>query len=564
MAKSNRNDIISEYSLKISLYMIFIFCAFVSIVAWVFNWLCWYREWCCFNVCDDYSNRVFVWWLTFIFLCGILACCISGFVSANRLGFASYGVQCAYERIYYDIINGQIKDTYPKWEGFELLKSFSDNVQQIYDNDNLNFHLEDYYISKEEISCYEDLETKLMLPVYKQFANDICSLEKVEDKKSYAEDANLYFHHVINSIFDIKNYKSLELTMRNIDVSKLKQDMDYYKSNFAEEFEYYIHVIRGVGQIVPLIYFSLLLVVVVVAAFLLIVYYCNCIVYVTQNFYEIPMHIVWNLIRFFIFSFFMYGYAYGVIFLLAMDAIPFVKYLFGKENLESSSPSVISTESKGFFYKCLYQEKVRNSNDFCIDDFLKKIIQYKIWKEKNIDDISYQILLKYKENLLGALDLSRIDTKYFEKYQKIYENTGSIYSSYNCDFIQNYLNVLYDALWDLGTESRKLCAISCFIAFFGIFTVYGILWTMHLWKKSDTSDGYKYNGSGEMGGYGNEYKKLNDKKVILNSHQKKRKINKPFIPPPKVDDNNQDDFDDNNIEMQNQNNNQNDGSDDDD
>ena len=137
MAKSNRNDIISEYSLKISLYMIFIFCAFVSIVAWVFNWLCWYREWCCFNVCDDYSNRVFVWWLTFIFLCGILACCISGFVSANRLGFASYGVQCAYERIYYDIINGQIKDTYPKWEGFELLKSFSDNVQQIYDNEYL-------------------------------------------------------------------------------------------------------------------------------------------------------------------------------------------------------------------------------------------------------------------------------------------------------------------------------------------------------------------------------------------------------------------------------------------
>ena len=113
-------------------------------------------------------------------------------------------------------------------------------------------------------------------------------------------------------------------------------------------------------------------------------------------------------------------------------------------------------------------------------------------------------------------------------------------------------------------ESRKLCAISCFIAFFGIFTVYGILWTIHLWKKSNRSDGYKYNGNGEMGGYQNEYKKLNDKKVILNSHQKKRKINKPFIPPPKVDDNNQDDFDDNNIEMQNQNNNQNDGSEDDD
>ena len=72
------------------------------IILWVFNWICWKRKCCCLEAFDEYCNKVFSWWLSWVFLCGILACCIAGFVTANVFGFALYGIQFAYERIYYD------------------------------------------------------------------------------------------------------------------------------------------------------------------------------------------------------------------------------------------------------------------------------------------------------------------------------------------------------------------------------------------------------------------------------------------------------------------------------
>ena len=86
---------------------------------------------CCFEAFDDNCNRVFVWWLSWIFLCGVLACCIAGFVTANRFGFSLYGAQCAYERIYDDIMYGQLKTTYPKWEGRKIIEEKYEKLEII-------------------------------------------------------------------------------------------------------------------------------------------------------------------------------------------------------------------------------------------------------------------------------------------------------------------------------------------------------------------------------------------------------------------------------------------------
>ena len=48
----------------------------------------------------------------------MLACCISGCVSVNRFGFAIEGAWCAFDRLYYDSLHGQLKATEPKWKGF--------------------------------------------------------------------------------------------------------------------------------------------------------------------------------------------------------------------------------------------------------------------------------------------------------------------------------------------------------------------------------------------------------------------------------------------------------------
>ena len=62
------------------------------------------------------TQRIF-WWFSFLFLCGLIACGISGLVTTGKFGKLVRAVQCAYERIYYDSQYGQLKDTFPRWEG---------------------------------------------------------------------------------------------------------------------------------------------------------------------------------------------------------------------------------------------------------------------------------------------------------------------------------------------------------------------------------------------------------------------------------------------------------------
>ena len=59
---------------------------------------------------------------------GVLASCISAFVTVNRVGFALEGAWCAFDRIYYDSLYGQLKTTPPRWEGLEKSKNTLGNI----------------------------------------------------------------------------------------------------------------------------------------------------------------------------------------------------------------------------------------------------------------------------------------------------------------------------------------------------------------------------------------------------------------------------------------------------
>ena len=111
------------------MFFFFIACAGISIIVWIFNWICWFNQCCCCDFLHNPINKRLVWWTSFIFLLGILACCISGFVTTNRFGFALEGSYCSFERFYYDSLYGQLKETYPKWEGFESIENnFTDLI----------------------------------------------------------------------------------------------------------------------------------------------------------------------------------------------------------------------------------------------------------------------------------------------------------------------------------------------------------------------------------------------------------------------------------------------------
>ena len=542
--KNGKSILGGEYFERYALYMIFVFCAFMSIVLWVCNWICWYRDCFCFNIFDDYCNKVFVWWLSFIFLLGVLACCIAGFVTANRLGFASYGVECASERIYYDLLNGQLKSTYPKWEGISDTKNYINGLNSIYSL--INIKTDQFYWEKESsFTCKENI----IYPALQKFVNGIydCSIDNINtiNQKLFVGIINLYNLYKYNQFSFQINTSDLSFVINNMDSA-----LNSYQTDFIEEVKYYMKVGRGIGQILPLIYFAMLLVVVVFSGILLIIYFCNCFSSVNQQYYIFMMHIAWNFLRFFIFSFFMYGFGFGAIFLFARDSIGYIRYIFSEENIgKSSTQTIVLTENaKQIFNYCLNSENI-NYNDISIpDDFIDSTLKMEAF-QKNLPKFSDNT--GYFDDYKNALNdaYSVVDKDKLLIYQKVYNNTGSIYSGFNCSFIQNNLNLMYRALWDFAWEARILCALSCFIGFMGAIAVYGFLWTMFLWKNNN-NDGYRYIS-------GNSYNYPSENKNVMNSppKSKTRNLKKPFIPPPKFNDNNGY-YDNNNMntEMQDQNN----------
>ena len=566
-AKSGSVSLGGEYFERIAVYMIFAFCALVSIILWILNWVCWYRECCCFRACDDYSNKVFSWWLSFICFCGIIGCCIAGFVTANRLGFTSYAIQCAYERVYYDTINGQLKSDYPRWDGTGKTKTYLSGLVSIYSDVKVTFSDSIFYLKNKTGLCDKDF----IYPVHQNFAKKICEgdLENADDilkevnKKLFTGVSSLYNLYTIKNL--IENKDGLSDNGYSDDLTEIDQGMATFKENFISDFEYYVHVARGMGQIVPIIYLVFLLITALIALAALIIYYCNCFRIFNQIDYIFPMHIIWNVTRFFVFSFFMYGMGFGMSFIVVRDVIPYLQYVFGKENVGTGSTTIVIPEkTKKYFNYCLFSEDVifddvlDQSN---IDEFISNMIKFEEWKniDVTIDNSAIiDLFNEYKAALIGAYTVNNANS--YSSYKEIYKKTGSVYSSLNCTFIQYDLNVMYEALWDFSWEARILCTLSCFIGFLGALGVYGFLWSMYLWRKSDNS-GFRFVVNNQVEGYKPPMPPIQTKNNLYSVPKhlpKVRKLKKPAIPPPKYSNDNYNEYNDinnnynNNIEMSNE------------
>jgi len=199
-------------------------------------------------------------------------------------------------------------------------------------------------------------------------------------------------------------------------------------------------------------YFCLFLIAVVSAEVSMMFYACLK----RQGYLITLMHVLWNVIRFFIFSFFLYGTAYGVFFLILSDLIGAMKNIF--TNLTENPASV-------FLKGCL--------------------------------------------SLLDKEDTGENDDDNVIKYLKRYFNgKESCNDKLDCSFLKSDLNHLYKALDDASSESQKLSAISLCAAFFGAVAIYFYLLVMHHYNNELFFDSGKSIFTG-FDGFGRGYKNKN-------------------------------------------------------
>ena len=415
--------------------------------------------------------------MSFSFLLGILACCISAFVTVNRFGFALEGSWCAIDRFYYDSFKGQLKETKPRWEGLETTKQILENIgifsKILKDNLNNDWFNKSITVKYYPLDNTEKTTNKTILEL-------LISIDQL-----------------------ISSYDSLTKNSSKINITSFKK----IETDFLKDFEYYAKTLRACLKILAMIYYCLLLIAITAAGVSMMFYACLK----RQGYLITFMHVLWNVIRFFMFSFFLYGTAYGIGFLAIRDSIAVIKKLFG-DNLSQNE----LVGGKEFLEYCLKESgtNMLGENDIrAIKTFFLNIGKF-MEEEAKLESSSSKPFTTFYVTICSGVNKTICDF-----LNKTVLNNG-LDKSFDCGFLKSDLNQLYRALSDASVESRILAALSLCSSFFGAVAVYFFLLVMHHYNNELFFDSGKSIFTGFDGFGGGYKKKMHDKDPAY----KKRKL----------------------------------------
>ena len=256
------------------------------------------------------------------------------------------------------------------------------------------------------------------------------------------------------------------------------------KDKFIDNCYYYGDILFGCMKVLAMIYFCLFLIAITLAGVAMMFYACLK----RQGYLITIMHFLWNIIRFFMFSFFIFGAAYGIFNFVLKDTISVITYLFN-ENIENLGNSIITD----FFKYCNEIE-----SDPEEQNFVKRYIKVELQNhcQKNPNDCC-----------------TNNDPNPNECYISLYNEfcskaNDALLGSFDCGFLENDLNMAKRALYDMSIESEILSALSLTSSFFGAIAVYFYLLVMHHYNNEIFFDSGKsiFRGFDSFGG---GYKKKN-------------------------------------------------------
>ena len=227
-------------------------------------------------------------------------------------------------------------------------------------------------------------------------------------------------------------------------------------------------------------------------------------------------------------------------YLALRDAVAYVMFVFGEENLNSKSNSYLipTKEGKEYLNYCLlngkndYKNELSEALSTSLEDFFKSYSELKelFNEEKTYDFASCSLDSTTSPSLATAWSDIQVKMKKFEKlcisgnndickdFPKYATRKGGLFGSLDCSFLKSDLAMMYRTVYDLHVEARIICALSCCIGFFGAIAIYFFLLVLHHYNNELFYDSGQSNFKG-FEGFG--YKKLDGNK---NPAYKKRKI----------------------------------------
>ena len=563
----------SSYITHIGGFFTFVALAGLSLIGWGLNHHCWSKKSCCFKEYHNPLNIRVFWWMSFIGLCGVFACCISGFVTSHNFSNKVQTTKCVYERVYYDSKYGEIKKNITKWEGLEnnrqdIIKKFEEFLY-INETDNytlpFDFNKNNWTEGNKKLlldpkvyykrSFQEQLENDIIKKCI-QYPGSIRDLKGELICDSNLTDHNSFIYEYINEVTRITKYFSdevnqikdfinpkkkkqreksygNEVNVANNTLKNISDDLNNYKTEFLDKADYYIDVSEICGYVLVTIYYSILLAIVVCSCFLLWAYSY----FKEQRLIYTFMHVAWNILKFFSFSFFMFGAAFGALYLVSRDLIGYNQFLFN-DNLASNATTYLlpNGASKEFLRYCINEEDSNYINNFELPTILRlKDLYNNMNKGKNINEKNYNFTklsekitcyYVFSEDLRNIeekdtdteqiidtfeLDFSEVGNKvkemineirnelYPDSNLRILQNTeskiikdigdlGATIDKLNCGFLKTEIQILYDSLYGLSIESRISCVLCCCIGFFLEFSIAFYLLVLYHYNNNEFKD----------------------------------------------------------------------------
>ena len=419
-----------------------------------------------------------------------------------------------------------------------------DNLNNLYNFIDAIYSIEDLIIGNVNLMKFNDFYDGYYTENYVNLARKLSSDSNARNLLTKVHQRNLpiasKYGKIVDSVYKFNQLKTDfkdNLTALNSYFNSLSNKFKDLKTKFLEEFYYFAKIAKGCGKILTMIYFCLLLIVTTFACISMMFYACLR----RQGYLSTFMHVLWNIIRFFIFSFFFYGAAYGMCYLALRDAVAYVMFVFGEDNLDKlngNSKLIPLEEGKDYLNYCLinsnsdYKKKLDITLTSSLEDFFKSYSELvNLFEEqKTAEDLSQyensnDALKKLVEaqkdmyNFIKEKITNIVCKNNCAKFPELAIREGGLFGSFNCTFLKSDLNMMYRTLFDLSVEARILCALSCCIGFFGAIAIYFFLLVLHHYNTEIFFDAGKSIFTG-FDRIGNNKKKYTSKDPAY----KKRKI----------------------------------------
>ena len=507
-----------QYLNRLGPYFTFVGVGGATFISWIFLSICWCKPKCCYKADEGGpALKVIMFIIAIVFLFGIIACCISGYVYAERFKKNLYGSTCAIERLYYNIYDGQILNTTnPIWIGFSKI------IQQIYQ---LNY-LRDIFIVDGNYSLNRNEMDQSIEKINSKIAPENITKIKEEINENVNENEQFY-NNFLSIIYKILNPKSdSESKIENITsrLQKLKESFENFGDKIVEKYnDYRIFMKKFIYICFQTLYSFMLTFAVLEIIFLF------GLVFDKDDLFYFLTFIFWYLIMLLSVTSFFIGACYGMINFGIKDGIGYLMYVFGKENMELETPIIIS-QYKDFINICLIEKndrgnlslyyKLESTDTFSFRGIYKEInsLYEKITfnssqtelnsvntlleeEEEKDDEESIELLTKIQEEYsIYIQNITNMTEKLHKKINKFFKTflggskatsvTDNPFSFMNCNFIENDLKVTYKALFDLSEKVKVLTALTLCIAFFTLISGISIQIAAMRFKGADNSDYY--------------------------------------------------------------------------